>query len=240
MGINAYTKRDYREKMRSEDLVHFTVSVEESDLFIAAEKDLRDLARTIVERHRTIIKEYPDKDFFKSHIPLPVPENAAPIIRDMARVARISGTGPMASVAGAIAEYTAKELLLFTNELIIENGGDIFLRSAKNRTIKIFAGNSVLSEKIMIEIPAKHTPLGICTSSGTVGHSFSYGNADAVVVLSPDTLLADAVATAAANRIKEEKDIGPCIEYVRNIPGISGLLIIINDKLGVWGDVKLT
>jgi ApbE superfamily uncharacterized protein (UPF0280 family) len=157
----------------------------------------------------------------------------------MINAGNAAGVGPMASVAGAIAEAVGRELLTYSPEIIVENGGDIFLKILKNRVVGIFAGNSPLSGKLGIEISAADTPLGICTSSGTVGHSLSYGKSDAVVVLSTSTALADAAATAIGNRVKETVDIDEAIEFGKTITGLKGLVIIKDDKTGVWGDVKL-
>jgi ApbE superfamily uncharacterized protein (UPF0280 family) len=157
----------------------------------------------------------------------------------MAQAALKAEVGPMASVAGAIAEYVGKELLTFSPELIIENGGDIFMKSIRRRMVGIFAGSSPLTGKIGLEINAQDAPLGICTSSGTVGHSLSYGKADAVVVLSPSATLADAAATAIGNRVCEAGDINDAIEFGKGISDLKGLLIIKDDNVGVWGDVKL-
>jgi len=146
----------------------------------------------------------------------------------------------MAAVAGAIAEYVGRELLEYSPEVIAENGGDIFIRSLSPRTVRIYAGKSSLSNKIALEISPEDTPLGICTSSGTVGHSLSYGKADAVVIISPSASLADAVATATGNLVKTETDIQVGLEFSKKIPGVKGTLIIINDKIGVHGDLKLS
>ena len=145
----------------------------------------------------------------------------------------------MASVAGAINEFVGTELLAFAPEVIIENGGDIFLKSLRKRIIGIYAGKSPLTGKIGLEINGEDTPLGICTSSGTVGHSLSYGQADAVVVLSNSSALADAAATAIGNLIKQPDDIPSGIEFAKGIEELKGLLIIIDDKMGLWGEVNI-
>jgi ApbE superfamily uncharacterized protein (UPF0280 family) len=90
-----------------------------------------------------------------------------------------------------------------------------------------------------LEIKAEDTPLGVCTSSGTVGHSLSYGKADAVIVLSQSTALADAAATSIGNRILKPKDIPAGIEFAQTIKGLKGLVIIQGEQMGVWGEVKL-
>jgi uncharacterized protein len=149
------------------------------------------------------------------------------------------GVGPMAAVAGAFAEFVGRELLRFTTEVIVENGGDIFIKTGKKRLVGVYAGKSPYTGKIALQIEPADTPLGVCTSSGTVGHSLSFGKADAVIVLSPSTSLADAAATAIGNIVKEETDIQRALDFARGVAGLSGVVLIINDKMGVWGKVNL-
>jgi len=157
----------------------------------------------------------------------------------MAEAARQAGVGPMAAVAGTIAECVGRELLDFSPEIIVENGGDIYLKILSKRIVGIFAGDSPLTGKIGLEINAGDTPLGICTSSGKVGHSLSYGRSDAVVVLSASTALADAAATAIGNRVNQSADIDAAIEFGRSIDGLKGIIIVVGKSVGAWGDVKL-
>jgi len=149
------------------------------------------------------------------------------------------GVGPMAAVAGAIAEMVGRELLNFSSEVIVENGGDIFLCHKKMRHIGIYAGDSPLSGKLALEIEPEDTPLGVCTSSGTVGHSLSFGKADAAIVLSPSAALADAAATAVGNMVKTAEDMPRAIEFVREVEGLTGIAIIVGDKMAVWGKINL-
>jgi len=114
------------------------------------------------------------------------------------------------------------------------------MKSLEKRTVSIFAGDSPLSGKIGVEIEAEDTPLGICTSSGTVGHSVSYGKADAVVVLSKSASLADAAATAIANLVAVPDDFEKAFRKAEVIEGVSGLLVIKGDKAGAWGNIRLT
>jgi ApbE superfamily uncharacterized protein (UPF0280 family) len=146
----------------------------------------------------------------------------------------------MAAVAGAMAEMVSKDLLKLSKEVIVENGGDIYLATSKERTVGIYAGNSPLSLKMGILIKPEEAPLGICTSSGTVGHSLSFGKADAVCILSKSAALADAAATAVGNVIQEKKDIEKGLERGKEIEGVLGMLIIVGEKMGVWGNITLT
>ena len=236
-----YEPRTYRNQIHGTDLVSFGVTIKETDLYIRARKNLRSKAERLVEKYRTILEKYIERypEFLTTLEPFD-PGNTAPlIVKEMAESGTIAGVGPMAAVAGAIAEYVGRELLEYSPEVIVENGGDIFMKSLSQRKVSIYAGKSPLSNKIALEIEPEDTPLGICTSSGTVGHSLSFGKADAVVILSPSASLADAVATATGNLVKTEKDIQIGLEFSEKIPGVKGALIIINDKMGVHGDIKL-
>ncbi|NLO82422.1 MAG: UPF0280 family protein, partial [Clostridiales bacterium] len=194
-------KRIYRELHKGKDLIYFKVKVEQTDLDIAARSMLRKEALQLVKRYRNDIEEYikRDKRFLTSLTPIPCLPDAPAIVRRMCMAAHMAGVGPMAAVAGAISEFVGRELLKFSAEIIVENGGDIFIKSQRDRLVGIYAGDSPLSQKIGLKISAEDTPLGICTSAGKIGHSLSLGKADAVVIVSKDTPLADAVATAVGN-----------------------------------------
>jgi hypothetical protein len=147
--------------------------------------------------------------------------------------------GPMASVAGAIAEHVGEDLLKSSANVMVENGGDIYLNVNDHVLIGIFAGDSPLTGRIALSIEAKETPVGICTSSGTVGHSLSFGIADAVCIKSKSTALADAAATAVGNLIRKKSDIKKGLERAMSIPGVLGVLIITGDTLAVQGNMEL-
>ncbi len=233
--------RFYRSWGENKDLVSFNVVVKESDLFIRAQKNLARKAYKSVSKYRAILEKYIQRNpFFKNSLePLLTEKDAPLIVKEMAKAGRKTGVGPMAAVAGAIAEFVGKDLLDYSPEVIIENGGDIFIKSLKVRRIGIYAGDSSFTKKIAIEILPEKTPLGVCTSSGTVGHSLSYGTADAVVVLSQSATLADAAATAIGNLIRQPGDIPSGIEFAKGIEGIKGVIIIEGDNIGLWGEVKI-
>ena len=236
-----YEPRTYRHWIKGQDLISFNVTIKETDLYIRASTNLKRKAHKLVSKYRDILEQYIKRYplFLTSLEPLSAGDDAPHIIKSMSEAASKVGVGPMASVAGAIAEFVGNELLASSPEIIIENGGDIFLKSLKNRLIGIYAGKSLLSGKIGLEISGQETPLGICSSSGTVGHSISYGKADAVVVLSKSATLADAAATAMGNLIVEPGDIPKGIDFAKNIEGLLGTIIIKDDKMGLWGKVKI-
>ena len=233
--------RTYRHWIEGKDLIPFNVKVKETDLYIRAATNLQRKAHRLVLKYRHRLENYIERSpaFLTSLEPLPTPRYAPHIVKEMIEAGQKARVGPMASVAGAIAEYVGRELLAFSPEIIVENGGDIYLKSLTKRTVGIFAGKSPLTSKIGLEINAGDTPLGICSSSGTVGPSLSCGKADAVVVLSPSATLADAAATAIGNRVSQSSDITVAIEFGKSIIGLKGIVIIKDDNMGVWGEVKL-
>ncbi len=241
MKDDSYQPKTYRHWIESKDLAAFTVKIKETDLYIRAASNLQRKANRLVLKYREQIEQYIEKnpDFQTSLKPLPSPENAPRIVKDMIEAGQKANVGPMAAVAGAIAEFVGKELLEFSPEVIIENGGDIFLKINKKKVVGIYAGESPLTGKIGLEINPQETPLGICTSSGTVGHSLSFGKADAVAAIASSATLADAAATAICNMVKKPADINAAIEYGRNISGLKGIVIIIGGDIGVWGGIKL-
>jgi len=236
-----YEPRNYRYWVKGRDLVSFNVSVKETDLYIRASTNLKNKALRITKKYRASLESYIERYpvFQDSFVPVPVGNDAPHIVKLMADSAKKAGVGPMAAVAGAIAEFVGSELLEFSQDVIIENGGDIFIKSLSDRVVSIYAGKSAFSGKIGLVIKAAQTPVGVCTSSGTVGHSFSYGKADAAVIVAPSAALADAAATAIGNIVKKPDDIQKGIEYAMKIEGLKGALIIKDDGIGVWGKVEL-
>jgi len=231
----------YRLGIKDTDLVSFNVVVKQTNLYIRAQHNLKDKAFKSVMKHRRSLEGYIQYHplFLTTLEPYPAEQNAPAIIKEMTIASQIAGIGPMSAVAGAIAEAVGRDLLPFSPEIIVENGGDIFLKTSKKRLVGIYAGESPLTGKIALEIKPQETPLGICTSSGTIGHSLSLGCADAAVALSSSTALADAIATAIGNMVKDIDAIPQAIEKAKDIPGLYGIIIIKDDKMVIWGKVKI-
>ncbi|HUL29780.1 MAG TPA: UPF0280 family protein [Thermodesulfobacteriota bacterium] len=237
-----YEERTYRNLVKTDDLVKFQVIVKETDLLIRAESDLTKETRESVLKYRHQLETYimMNPGFQKSLVPLADDPYAPEIIKQMILTSQKAGVGPMATVAGAMADWVSKDLLQLSKEVIVENGGDIYLASSKERTVGIYAGDSPLSLKVGIVIAPDEAPLGVCTSSGTVGPSLSFGKANAVCILSKSAALADAAATAVGNVVKGKQDISLGLGKAREIEGVLGTLIIVGEKMGVWGRIRLT
>lgn len=236
-----YEERTYRSLIRNDHLISYNVKISESDLFIRSDTDLSGQALQSLANHRHSLETYIQKhSHFRTSL-LPVDEDhlAPSIVRDMIVKSRICGVGPMAGVAGAISEFVGRDLLSSTKNIIIENGGDIFLQSQDKLTVSIFAGESPLSHKAHLEINPEETPMGICTSSASVGPSLSFGKADAVCVLSPSATLADSAASAIGNRVKDISDIKSALNFGIGLPGIRGIVIICKKEMGIIGSVRL-
>ena len=144
----------------------------------------------------------------------------------------------MAAVAGMIAEYVGRKLGTESEEIIVENGGDVFLMGKTERVVAISAGNSPLSMKLGIKIIPENG-MSICTSSGTVGHSLSFGKSDAAVVIGADCALADAVATMLGNKCKNTSSLTEAVEWAASLDGVDGALAIVNDRLAAAGSIQL-
>ena len=239
--MTEYRERRYRRQVHHERLVPFEVAVQETDLLILAESDLTVLAEEVIYRVRGPLEGYiaQHPEFLKAMTPLPQDRFAPPVVREMLTAAQKCGTGPMAAVAGAIAEQVCLALLKESSEVVVENGGDCFLKVDSPLQVSIFAGRSELSESVALKVLPEKTGLGICTSSGTVGHSLSLGSADAVTVIASSAALADAAATMTCNQVKNESDIHRALAIVQGIKEVKGVIIIVGDQIGAWGEVEL-
>jgi hypothetical protein len=237
-----YEERFYRERHKSKDLHNYQIMINESDLSISSDVDVtREAEKALIDIRKRIEKACDEIEGFKDSLSPINKVSGDPIINNMINASRKAYVGPMASVAGTVSEYVVKEVINTSkaNQIIVENGGDIYMHSKTDRKILVYAGASPFSNKIGIRIPKAMMPIGICTSAGTFGHSLSFGKADAALVLSKDTALADAAATSLGNIVKSPQDIKTAIDFGKSIDGILGILIIIGDKLGVWGDIEI-
>ncbi|HKK80604.1 MAG TPA: UPF0280 family protein [Prolixibacteraceae bacterium] len=241
--------RFYRNLMGQKRFKSFMVGYKDSDLWVGIDAQSFSERIPVFAQDRLIELRksleayiYRHPLFASSFEPLPLKTGAPDIAILMSKAAQKAGTGPMAAVAGAFAQFigNAIDAKFDIKEIVIENGGDLFLKIQKDLLLSVYAGHSPLSGKIGLKIPAHFSPMGICTSAGTVGPSASFGKADAVVVASPDTALADAMATAIGNGVSIPEDIEQALRKYSPSLGLKSLLIVCNDKLGIKGEFELT
>ena len=243
-----YVNRNYRNRFRRDRWVYFTAAYKETDLCIGIDKnswhpDIPVFCRQYIRHLRTEMDQWIIKHpgYAGALVPYAAPDGAPQIFQEMAAVAEKSGIGPMSAVAGAVAEKTGQALKkqFSIREIIVENGGDIYADIVEDLDISVFAGTSPLSEKTGLHIESAFAPLGICTSSGTVGPSLSFGTADAVMIVCRDVKAADTYATAFANKIQTTGDIPECISQIRQRHDILAAIAIKDDKIGICGQFEL-
>ena len=239
-------RRLYRHIAGGKGFKSFTVAVKESDLWIAVPGKnfaaaLPGEVEQLLWRLRRQLERYIEKYPVFAHTRDPyLLAGAAPgIVLEMTRAGNAAGVGPMAAVAGVLAEAVGRWLLRRCDEVIVENGGDIFLKTVRPRKVALLAGDSPLSKKIALLIEPEGRPCGICTSSGSGGHSYSRGRADAAVALSPSAALADAAATAMGNQVQGPDDLERALAYARKIDGVTGAAVICGEKVALWGRFEL-
>lgn len=234
-----YQPRFYRSYHKSNSLKSYQITIEQSDLYIASTNLTDKLAVTALQDAREIIQSYIIKNpnFLSSLKPVNLSSDI-PLISWMLNASKVCSVGPMAAVAGSVSRFVGEALLKENDEVIVENGGDIFMSSNVARNILVYAGNSPVSMKMAIEIP--EGTYGMCTSAGKVGPSLSFGQADAAIVLSKDCSLSDAAATQLGNFIKNESDIESAVNRIISLPNILGAMAISNDKIAAAGQITLT
>ena len=231
----------YRKKTKGEGKYNWRVIYKYSDIVVSCDRDIRvELEKLIKDFYRIIesfIKLNPS--FQKSLSPVTARPGYPPIIGEMCKRALVFNVGPMATVAGAVCDYIAGNLTLPISHLVIENGGDLYIKSKKDVDIGIYVKNKHFKDKINLKIKAAQTPCGLCSSSGSFGHSLSLGKSDLVSVLADTATGADGAATSAGNKIDTAGDISKIINIYKDIKEIKGLLIIKDSRIGIWGNIEL-
>ena len=243
-----YQSRLYRKAMGSSRFSTITFAVGESDLWIGYapqtidRKALATEGSRLLRKLRNEILNYPDPSFLSSFVPLEEKGySSSSFIQGMLRCSKLSGTGPMASVAGAIAQEVGSRLKkqFSLDEIVVENGGDLYIDVLKSLPVTLFAGDNSLSGKVSLIVEPEHCPLGVCTSSAKVGHSHSFGKADAVMVACRDAALADAYATAFCNKVQKESDVQKLTEEMNSIEEILSALVLLDTKLALCGQLEV-
>jgi len=217
--------------------IRYRLRIKETIATIIAESKFIPVAAEEVCYQRIVLEDYLSKDpeFFKTLKPYFAPENAPEIVKKMAAASARAGVGPMASVAGAIAYFAVRAMVESgARYAIFENGGDIAIFTEEPVVIGLYAGEGL--KNLGFKIEPRPSIIGLCSSSGKMGHSLSFGQADSVTVVSEDPVLADAVATAAGNWIKNDnpRQIQKTIERFL-IPGVEGIMVVMNGQIGLGG-----
>ena len=215
-----------------------TFRCKDADVRVASPR--ADVVEAEVRRLRAELEAYLERQpaFKAALVPIDLIEGAPPVAIAMADAARACGVGPMAAVAGAVAQAAAEAALSGgAGEAIVENGGDTWIASRAGITVGLYAGEHALSGRLALRIEPDRLPLSVCSSSGRFGHSLSFGDCDLATVVAKSGALADAAATMAANAVRTIRDVEPALERAMSIPGVLGVLIVKDDRVGVAGDL---
>lgn len=231
----------YRKNISIKGKYCYRLKYKYTDLFITSDRDiLKELKSPVLSFYKEIEKIISgDPIFERSLVPVEIKNHYSPFIKKMCYAAGIFGVGPMATVAGAICDRIAESIAHSCRFLMIENGGDIFIKSASGVKVGLYSSSSYFLDRLNVEFDAEQTPCGICSSSGSMGHSLSLGSSDLVTIMSDSTIQADAAATAVANFIKEQDDIEKAISQYKKNKEIKGMVIIKGDRIGIWGAIQL-
>ncbi len=234
-------KNIYRNSIKYAEKYNWHIVYKYSDLIVSCNRDVIGKIRSLLIEAYDLLESLIDKEpyFGKSLSPIKAKEDYPPIAKKMCEKAEIFNVGPMATVAGAICDYVASGLRGQCSRLIIENGGDVFIKSNRDVDVGVYVKSKIFKDRIYLKIRSKDTPCGLCSSSGIFGHSLSMGNADLVVVLSGSTISADGAATSIANSIEKEVDINKVIELYKEKKDIRGILIVKGEGIGIWGKIEL-
>lgn len=199
------------------------------------------VAEVEIRRHRQeltdYIREHPDFQYALE--PVEVPSEAPRVVRIMAGASRKASVGPMAAVAGALADLALEAMRKSgAKTAVVEDGGEIAVFTDQPITIEVLSSSLELSGKFGFCITREDCPIGIATSSSKTGHAISFGEADSVTVVADDAALADAAATAVCNSVVGvdiEKSIQKGLEKTKAIKGVRGAIITREGHAGLTG-----
>ena len=215
------------------------IEVQETAATIGAKREFLSPAVQAIKAARAEIERQIRKDrFFLTTLePYVPPDDSGQVIQRMCTASKVAGVGPMATVAGTIAQEALEAMIAVgCTHGWVENGGDIALVLDEPATLEIFSEPGSASA-FALELDQTRGPLGVCTSSGRLGHSISFGNADVATVIAEDAVLADALATAVGNRVKLASDLGTCFDDFASVPGFVGGLAMFEGSVATRGRV---
>jgi len=193
-----------------------------------------------IKGHRAELEEYIQRDplFQLALNPIDVVDGPE-VAMLMAEASKRAGVGPMAAVAGVLADLAVREMLgAGARVAVVENGGEACFNSDRPMDIAIQAGETPLSKRVGFRL--EKFPVGVATSSGLFSHALSFGEAEAATVFAENAGIADAVATSVANVVKgndEKMVVEEAVDLGLSIEGVRGVFIIYRGHVGLGGEV---
>ncbi len=226
------------------DLIRVHRAIEQTRMLIGTDMEKAvEAATKAVYTHRAYLEDYIRNNsiFYLALAPLDVEDDAPEIVRRMASAAEAANVGPMAAVAGAIADLAVEAMSSVGARVkVVENGGEIAADSDRPIKLGVYSGTSPISGKIGFQLDPSDTPIGVGTSSATVGEALSLGEADSATVFAGDAALADAAATAVGNSVRGDdiqESIRRGLEMARSIDGVRGALVVRGRHVGSVGKI---
>jgi ApbE superfamily uncharacterized protein (UPF0280 family) len=227
--------------MKNKNLFRKAFRLKQSNCTIIADReDAIEKAIGLIEYQRNQLEKYiqENPEFLYSLQPVPVDEGPK-VARLMAEASLRAEVGPMAAVAGVLADLAVQKMIRAGSKVaVVENGGEVSAVSNQPIDVALVAGDAPLSREIGFRL--KEFPVGVATSSGLYSHALSFGEAEAVTIFAVDAGVADAVATAVANMVKGDYVRGIIrkgMERALNIEGVKGVFILYRGVVGKAGDV---
>ncbi len=225
----------------TQNLLKESFTVKESQCtLISDKKSAIEAAKESIKRNRQELEEYVrvNPKFLHTLTPIPVPEKPL-VAKLMAIAAQKAAVGPMAAVAGAIADLAVNDMLKTGCEVaVVEDGGEISAQSNRPVDVAVAAGDEPLSRRFGFRLT--DFPIGLATSSGRFSHALSFGDAEAATVFCKNATMADAAATAVGNVVKGEDAkaaIEAGIKKGLSIEGVDGVLVIYKGQVGTAGKI---
>lgn len=244
--MTTYERRFYRYWHRKDNQPVnnvYEVHYRQTNLWIRSNGVFKKEISTLVIKSHNEIMKYASRNpsFLSSLVPLPFDNTAPPIVKLMLRAAIEANVGPMAAVAGAIADRIGRMLMPLSPEsVIVENGGDCFIHANNDVFVGIYGGKgAVISKPITVKVRRDQLPISVCTSSSSIGHSLSFGRAHAATVFARDGAFADAMATAIANSLKGPASIEPVLSRWGKHPEVIAVVAVVGNSIGFYGDIEL-
>lgn len=233
-----YQERFYRQQVSSK--YKLEVCFLQSDILICSDKEIdKAIADQALKNYYRQIEACIEKNpaFRTSLIPLNEDIESPAIVRDMLSASKLSGIGPFSAVAGAVAQHLGQGLLKFCSEIMVENGGDIFLKINDDKILSVYSGSK--PESITLKIRKRAHAFGIASSSASIGPSLNFGNAEVLTVIAKDAIIADTFATAFSNKIKKPADVDKVLKEAKKLDFIEAMVIVFGGKAFLQGDIEL-
>ena len=219
--------------------VHSKVEIGETAATVACERQFLGPAVDAIKAARVEVERWIRKDpfFLATMDPYRCDGDPGRVVQRMCDAAEAAGVGPMATVAGAVAQEAIEAMVAAgCTHGWVDNGGDIAMLLEEPATVEVFCEPGS-KEAFGFELGPTRSIIGMCSSSGRLGHSISFGDSDVALAYADDAVLADALATAIGNRVVDAGSMRSCFDPFKGLKGFRGGLAMRDGEVSMWGDL---